>query len=202
MIIEWILNGVSRIAYEHPVHNAELVLSSNSMSIESDGIVAGIQLSYNGDISISEIFLPEGWEIHLSDQTLIIISMNGSFLENTKLIEFTGDFQIESNIIADWNGNGVTASVEIIPDQFELNPAYPNPFNPITTIGYSLPEDCTVEIQIFDMMGQEVATLVGEHKNAGNHTIQWNANGYSTGLYFVSMKTESYQKTQKILLIK
>ncbi len=80
--------------------------------------------------------------------------------------------------------------------EFLKNMPYPNPFNPEITMAYSLPEDSFVKIQVIGMMGQEVNTLVREYKNAGNYTVQWNATGFSTGLYFVSMKTESFRKTQ------
>jgi len=62
-----------------------------------------------------------------------------------------------------------------IPESFVLHPAYPNPFNPTTTLRYDLPEDATVTITIYDMMGRIVSNLVSSQQNAGYKSIQWDA---------------------------
>ncbi len=93
-------------------------------------------------------------------------------------------------------------SEDIIPMEYSLSPVYPNPFNPVTTIPFSLPEESHVNISVFDIQGRKVEELVSDNLKAGNHNIEWTAKSYSTGVYLVNMKSNNYNKTQKVLLLK
>lgn len=84
---------------------------------------------------------------------------------------------------------------------------YPNPFNPETTINYSIKKDLNVLIEIYNIKGQKVKTLVDEFRKAGYHSVIWNGKDsggkpVSSGLYFYRMKTDKYQKIRKMLLLK
>ncbi len=83
-----------------------------------------------------------------------------------------------------------------------LYPAFPNPFNPVTTIKYQLAKDTHVSLKIFNSIGQEVTTLVNTEKKAGYYSIAWDAENNATGLYFVLMKTDEYHQINKMLLIR
>jgi len=88
-----------------------------------------------------------------------------------------------------------------------LNGNYPNPFNPVTTISYSIEKDDHVSIDVFNVKGQKVRTLVNDRLTAGSHTIQWNGtddNGknVSSGIYFFNMKSGKYTSTRKMILMK
>jgi hypothetical protein len=95
-----------------------------------------------------------------------------------------------------------------IPKEYNLAQNYPNPFNPVTTIQYSLKAPSSVTLEIFDMLGRKVATLVNEHKPAGMYTIRWEASRASSGLYFYKINVIGengrleYQKTLKMLLLR
>ena len=86
--------------------------------------------------------------------------------------------------------------------QYHLLPAYPNPFNPKTTISFSLPENCKIQIQILDLNGNLVNTLISEKKLKGNHSIIWNADELKNGIYFIKLSTSKYKQVQKISLVK
>lgn len=92
------------------------------------------------------------------------------------------------------------------PDNFKLSQNYPNPFNPSTMITYYLPADSHLKLKVFDMTGKEVAVLVNEFKAAGSHSVQFSANGLSSGVYLYSMIAESgsnkVAKTMKMILTK
>ena len=95
----------------------------------------------------------------------------------------------------------------ITPTITKLNNNYPNPFNPETTISFSLKEASNVQIEIFDIKGRKVKTLINKEYNHGNHTITWNAKDdkgkeLSSGMYFYRMKTNTKIETKKMLLIK
>ncbi|MEK7631710.1 MAG: peptidoglycan DD-metalloendopeptidase family protein [Patescibacteria group bacterium] len=89
-----------------------------------------------------------------------------------------------------------------LPTVFALNQNYPNPFNPATTIAYSLPSATHVTLDIYNVLGQRVTTLVDEQQAAGEHTATWDANPFSSGVYFYRIQTEEATETKKMLLLK
>jgi len=93
------------------------------------------------------------------------------------------------------NNNGIA-------ENFSLSQNYPNPFNPSTQISFSLPKAADVKLVVFDILGREVITLVNEFKQAGNHSIEFNASTLSSGVYFYRLVTDNFTDTKKMLLIK
>ncbi len=91
---------------------------------------------------------------------------------------------------------------EGIPEVFSLSQNYPNPFNPSTVIKYSLPEKSNVSIKIYDMLGQEVATLVNEVKNAGTYQVNFDASGLTSGMYIYKIQAGDYVSSKKMMLLK
>jgi len=89
-----------------------------------------------------------------------------------------------------------------IPGEFAVSPNYPNPFNPTTTIRYSLPVDAEVLIKVYDVLGQEVAVLVDEVKRAGTHSANFDATNFSSGVYFYSISAGDFHQTKKMILVK
>ncbi len=112
--------------------------------------------------------------------------------------------------LADNNtGNNVniddkSESTEIsnIPSEFSISQNYPNPFNPSTKIDFSLPVDSKVSIKVYDITGKEAAIIMNSQMNAGYHTVNFNASGLSSGVYFYTINTGSYTKTMKMILAK
>jgi hypothetical protein len=88
------------------------------------------------------------------------------------------------------------------PNVFRLYPNFPNPFNPSTTIAYALPEAGSVQIFVYNMLGEKVATLVDEKQSAGLNTIEWDASTLPSGLYFYNISAGRFQAQQKCLLVK
>ena len=94
-----------------------------------------------------------------------------------------------------------------IPNEYSLNQNYPNPFNPTTRIQYSLPKTGVVQISIYTLMGQKIATLVNRNMNAGTYIITWNGmddlgNPAGAGLYLYQLQTKDFVKTRKMILLK
>ena len=79
---------------------------------------------------------------------------------------------------------------------------YPNPFNPTTTIQYDLPHRSEVQITIFDLLGRKVTTLMAETQDAGYRSIQWDAAGFPSGMYFYQIRAGEYVQTRKTVLLK
>ncbi len=107
------------------------------------------------------------------------------------------------------NSTGTIVGVEennpSITYKFELKQNYPNPFNPTTTINYSIPTgkiNSNVQLKIYDVLGEEVATLVNEKQTAGNYNINFDASNLTSGIYFYKLSVGSFVQTRKMILIK
>jgi hypothetical protein len=83
-----------------------------------------------------------------------------------------------------------------------LSQNYPNPFNPSTSITFTLPEKVFVLLKVFDLLGQEITTLVAEEMQSGTHTKQWNATTTTSGIYFCRLQAGSFIETKKLILMR
>ena len=89
-----------------------------------------------------------------------------------------------------------------VPTSYVLLQNYPNPFNPSTKIEYSIPEESFVELKVYNLIGQEVATLVRQHQKAGTYRSGFNAEGLQSGIYIAKLTTNSYTQSIKMTLLK
>lgn len=90
----------------------------------------------------------------------------------------------------------------VFPTTFALHQNYPNPFNPSTKIRFTLPRNEFVSLRIFNLMGQEISTLLSESMSAGAHEIQWNANKLPSGVYFYRLQAGTFTETKKLVLLR
>jgi len=88
------------------------------------------------------------------------------------------------------------------PLEYALSQNYPNPFNPTTTIKFSLPESGNVKLIVFNILGEDVKTLLNGVKEAGIHTINFNASELNSGIYFYKIETSNFTAVKKMMLIK
>lgn len=89
-----------------------------------------------------------------------------------------------------------------IPNNYTLYQNYPNPFNPMTTIKYNLLKNTHVKINIFDLAGKKVTTLINENQNSGIHSVQFDGNKFASGIYYYQLLTPEYSEVKKMVLIK
>ena len=97
---------------------------------------------------------------------------------------------------------GVHRNGNSVPDNYSLSQNYPNPFNPSTTIDYQLPKPGFVNLTVFDVLGQEVKTLVNDYKQAGTYNIKFDASELPSGVYFYKITSGDFKSTKKLTLIK
>ncbi len=97
---------------------------------------------------------------------------------------------------------GIDDIVETLPKKYKLYPAYPNPFNPTTTIRFSVEMLHATSLQIFDITGRLVETLLDESLTPGDHEVTWNAGNLPSGVYFVRLQSGEYVESQKVILLK
>lgn len=85
---------------------------------------------------------------------------------------------------------------------YKLEQNYPNPFNPKTVINYSIPRQENVSIKVYDVKGNEVATLINQRQNAGNYNIEWDGEGFASGVYYYKLTAGDFVETKKMMLVK
>jgi hypothetical protein len=120
---------------------------------------------------------------------------SGKYNYRLKQIDFNGNFEYHN----------LSDEVVIgVPDKFELSQNYPNPFNPTTVISYSLSENSFVTLKVYDVIGNEVATLVSEKQNSGIYNYQFSTVNYqlSSGVYFYKIEAGSFAAVKRMILIK
>ncbi|MCE1189553.1 MAG: T9SS type A sorting domain-containing protein [Ignavibacteria bacterium] len=108
----------------------------------------------------------------------------------------------EQYIIADKNVTALSVNSITKPLTFELQQNYPNPFNPTTNINFGLPQKAHVTLTIYNQLGQQVAKLVNEEREAGYYSVTWNATGFSSGVYIYELRTNGFISTKKLVLMK
>ncbi len=97
---------------------------------------------------------------------------------------------------------GTMSQKPVIPEQFMLHHAYPNPFNPSTNIRFDIMEEVKVKLEVYDLRGRLVTTLNNKNLEPGYYEINWDARTVASGPYFVRLSAGSFLNTQKITLIK
>jgi hypothetical protein len=118
--------------------------------------------------------------------------MSGKYTYRLKQVDFNGTFQYS---------NGVDVEV-LAAAEFALAQNYPNPFNPTTTIRYGINTKSNVKITVLNSIGEEVALLLNEEKEAGYHQVEFNAVNLSSGVYFYRIQAGSFTDTKKMILLK
>ncbi len=116
----------------------------------------------------------------------------GTYVYRLKQIDFNGKFEysqeIETNVSA--------------PLSFKLDQNYPNPFNPSTKISFSVPKTGNVSLKVYNVLGQEVSTLINGVVEAGNHSVDFNAAQFNSGIYFYKIEAGNFSQIKKMTLIK
>ncbi len=122
-----------------------------------------------------------------------------------------GSYENEIDYLTDW----ITARLDWMDEQalsadddnqlirsYSLDPAYPNPFNPTTTIEFSIPQTEFVTVKVYNIVGHEITTLINDELFTGNYSIKWDGSHQPSGLYFVQIESGSFIQTRKMMLVK
>ncbi|OGU51495.1 MAG: hypothetical protein A2080_14250 [Ignavibacteria bacterium GWC2_36_12] len=109
---------------------------------------------------------------------------------------------VTNSLPYDGSAAGVEQTSSLIPREFGLNQNYPNPFNPSTTIEFALPKQATVELAVYNLLGQRIAVLVNEDLQAGYYQTSFDAHSLPSGVYFYRIQAGSFVQTKKLMLLK
>lgn len=177
------VNSDVRANNEAPVHNFNLLVSNNDHPVIfkfSSSAFSSLTLAYN--------------------TTEIIVNVDEEVILPSNITD--GKISLLVN-----NEGTTSVAGDYIPEDYMLYSNYPNPFNPSTTVKFELPESSIVELVVFDILGNEVATLVDENMSAGVFTKTFNASTLSSGVYLLKINAQgesgkTYQKISKMILMK
>ncbi|SVD44518.1 uncharacterized protein METZ01_LOCUS397372, partial [marine metagenome] len=149
--------------------SARLIKAGNALNLNADGYIGGVQmtLSHGADFSIelTDKAMVADYRTNGNETTLIIVAPEGD-----ELFIATGEYDIVEMIVANSAGQ---MDVSVVPNSFVLSEAYPNPFNPSTSINLSIPEAGHVSVMVYNVMGQLVSTLADGHMDASNYSFTW-----------------------------
>ncbi|MBD3232518.1 MAG: T9SS type A sorting domain-containing protein [candidate division Zixibacteria bacterium] len=115
---------------------------------------------------------------------------------------FTVSGALLSDGAVEWSIEGEFFGSSVIPSEYSLDGNYPNPFNASTSIAFSMPDAGDISLQVYNLMGQKIATLAEGYKNAGRHTVTWEAADYSSGIYFYKLTAGDEVLTRRMTLLK
>ncbi|MAQ44159.1 MAG: hypothetical protein CMG25_06730, partial [Candidatus Marinimicrobia bacterium] len=167
------------------------------VSINADGYIGGVQmtLSHGSDFSINvtDKALVADYNTMGNITKLIVVAP-----ESSELFTVNGDFTIEEMIVAN-----STSQVDVtMPTQLTLSKAYPNPFNPSTSLEMYVPAEGFVSLNVYNVMGQLVDVIHNGAMSEGYHSVTWNASDMTSGVYFVRAESANGMSVQKVMLMK
>ena len=189
--------------FESKLQRAEsvkLIQTAEGLKYEADGFVGfEITLEHGADfeINVTESAFIADYATTGNTTKVIIVGP-----ETGNLFSSTGDYTIIDVIAGTAGGAALNADIVSIPTVFGLNDAYPNPFNPTTSVELAMPQDGFVSVKIYNLMGQVVATLHEGNLTANSYSFTWDAVNAASGMYFLKAETAGNMDIQKIMLMK
>ena len=202
----WICNDLQNNSWTKNIVTSQLPVATC--------VTAG-DLDKDGDIDIIAVGkIPGELDIFQNSNfnwTKIILTNDFYGGEDVEVLDLDGDDDLDivsaasSGKLIWWENQtpvGISVENSLQPQRFNLDQNYPNPFNPSTTITYQLPELSFVTITVYDVLGKKIATLINEDVQVGNHKVEFNESGLSSGIYFYKLQTEKFTRIRKMVLIK
>ena len=201
-----VISAVNIILYEDDLQrtnsgDAEIYQNEKEVHIEGSN-VAGFQIVFSEDVDINQIQIPDGWISKYHNNSLIAYTFDGNLLNSRSIIKLNENSEISDIIISDAQGNMILAHLEVLPQWVALKDNYPNPFNPQTTISYTLPKYAMVELSIYDLSGRMIESLVNSKQYPGEFSVSWTANGFPSGIYIARLIVDGEVFTKKMMLMK
>lgn len=145
----------------------------------------------------------------LFDTSMQQVVVSGMFLDGTVfsgkdsiIVIGRNSSTLEGKYLKPEGFDEISSVSEPLPTTFTLNQNYPNPFNPTTEISFNLPNAANIKLEIFNIMGQRITTLVDKNHEAGNYSVQWDASCVASGVYFYRLQAEDLIATKKMVLLK
>jgi len=202
-------NATLAIAEPGGIDSAVSVTGTVSMSKAGNFTFKGTAAQVTGTSlpdTVKNVTIDNAAGVTLSRSTVIngVLTLKSGLFDNT--IPFTlgagGSISIQGGSLKNPVVSGVEPIAGAIPESFIVEQNYPNPFNPSTTIVFGLPQESRVKLEVFDFLGRHIATLVDEQKQAGRYSVDFNANGLSSGTYLYKLSTQDRVLSKAMMLLK
>ena len=181
-------------------NSVKLIQTAEGLKYEADGFVGfEITLSHGNDFEINvtkSAFIADYRTT--GNTTKVIVVAPGT----DELFSSTGEYTVVDVIAGTSGGTALTAEIVSIPTVFGLNDAYPNPFNPTTSVELAMPVDGFVSVKVYNLMGQLVSTLHEGDLTANSYSFMWDASNVASGMYFLQAEAAGNVDVQKIMLMK
>lgn len=156
--------------------------------INKNGIGRFSDFSIPLTANTSHTFIPDWEALHNSELQVLVDFTNDGTIDDTLYLNNTVGVEDEGNLLT--------------PNEYNLAQNFPNPFNPVTTIQYSVPQRSIVSLKVYDILGSEVAELVNEEKERGVYSVSFNASQLTSGIYLYRIQAGNFIQTKKMILIK
>ncbi len=182
---------------ESDATSAIMYENSGSLNISGDGYIGGVQmiLSHSADFSIdlTNDALVSEYRTNGNKTMIMVIAPNSD-----EIFKASGNYKVEDIIVTN-----KSRMIEVTqPSDFILSEAYPNPFNPSTTLTLNMPMDGYVSIKAYNLSGQVVGVIKEGYANIGSHIMTWDASSLSSGVYIITAEYAGNVSTQKVMLMK
>jgi len=186
---------------------------NGNADLDQNGTADGLQVEIQGLLDrLAKLLPPVGSTTvnPINDSTLTLVVAqayyNWDFVKEDRSLGVHNPAFAYSLLAATIQQLDGTTGIELIdnsvPDSYILTQNYPNPFNPTTQIKFSIPEETSVKLLIYDVLGREVSQLVNQVMQAGTYSYSWDATGNSSGIYFYKLQTDKFVKVKKMMLLK
>ena len=197
--IEYRYNTSNGIFIANNLTNKPILARDGASGIDTNNVIIAMS-NWFRDLTIGDL--------HLSSDTLSEVVDRGINIAGL-FEDFDGDSRPQGLGI-DIGADEYTSSTEIdrlnseriLPETVQLYQNYPNPFNPSTTIEFDLPKTSQVTLKIFNILGEEAATLVSDRLPAGSYSYEWNASNLASGVYLYRLQAGDYVQTRKMVLMR
>ena len=191
--------------------DSQIYVFNGDVFVEYSDVQGG--WSGEGNIDEEPLFIIGDTLFHLSDSSPCVNTGADSLYYSGQWYfcpsdDYEGDDRPFMGIGADIGADetkvpvGIKSETSGIPQSYQLYQNYPNPFNPTTTICYRIPELSFVTLKVYDVLGNEVATLVNEEKPVGSYELTWGSASLPSGIYFYQLRACNYSETKKMILLK
>lgn len=209
-------NRISYFLWQHWINNAWVIDHKESFTYDNNSNMIERLVQTGGGLNLFKDVLSYNTQNYLI--TVLNYSwINDIWVDNTwknnfydsyeNLIESITKYRENNLWVNQWrtlNNYFLFTDIENVSNSsnYDLSNAYPNPFNPITTINYSVAKQSNVTIIIYDVLSRQVTTLVNEEKPAGYYEVEFNASSLASGIYFYRIQAENFVDTKKMILLK
>jgi hypothetical protein len=194
LLVNYIIDGGARAM---DADNATMTIADNSLRLSADGYIGGIQMTLshaNGfELNLTENAMVSEYKTTGTSTMLVVVVP-----EEELIFTANQSFEVVDMIVANSEGEIEVNTVS----EFGITAAYPNPFNPSTTVSLNVPSADFVSVKVYNLVGQVVGVLAEGMMDANTYTFTWNASDMSSGVYMIRAESGSNVDIQKVLLVK